>query len=157
MARNKKNKLRVDYTSSNAIIDAKLKNYKATNDQSTLMDQLLTMTDTSDKTAPIIEYINQNKDILDNKDQNTDEKDEEGDDKMMDDNEDEDNVNNDGNDKQLSHREKYILKKQLRNDVSELKVSRKKFKKRDVFQKSEKKSITKEIKEKIAATLKSKK
>ncbi|KAM9944835.1 hypothetical protein ACTFIT_009564 [Dictyostelium discoideum] len=86
---------------------------------------------------------------------NDDEDNEDEDDKMED--EDDENDENKNSEKKMSHREKFLLKRKLKNEVVTLKEQRKKCKKTNFVQKKEKKSLSQEIHEKVNATLKKKK
>ncbi|KAF2071816.1 hypothetical protein CYY_006877 [Polysphondylium violaceum] len=164
----KKNKLKVNLNDDN---NATLKNHPALkNNVNQVMNQLLNMTNTitpAQQEDPIEQFTKENddevNDILDQQQNKNNDKDQDGDDDMMDsgddnensdDNDDDDDDDEDMKEKKLSHREKVLLKRKLRRDVSDLKMQRRKCKKKNPFEKQEKKLISKEIHSKIKATLK---
>ncbi|KAN0028167.1 hypothetical protein ACTFIV_010000 [Dictyostelium citrinum] len=146
----RKNKLKVDLNKplkGTAIEIDPIKNFPELQNKPELeMAKLLQMSEKDNKNElePIEKYNIEN---------GMNEEDEEDEDDKMEDENDE----NKNSEKKLSHREKFLLKRKLKNEVATLKEQRKKCKKTDFAQKKEKKSLSQEIHEKVNATLKKKK
>ncbi|EGC32445.1 hypothetical protein DICPUDRAFT_81713 [Dictyostelium purpureum] len=149
-----KNKLKVNLnnksdtnTNTNNIYSLKNHPELGENNPALEMIKLANMSEIKkDELEPIEKYNIENKDDEDDEGMETDE---DGDDKMDNDEKTEG--------KKLTHREKFLLKRKLKGEVVDLKQQRKKCKKTNFQQKKEKKLISKEIHEKVNATLKKKK